>query len=117
DAPFGAHPKGVITYSSDGRMTCVISYDERKRLSADRVAAPAAERAEAFATSFAYSGRYSLDGGHIRHHVEIASVENWVGTDLVREISIEGERLTLRTPPVAVGGALLANELRFERVK
>jgi hypothetical protein len=117
NAPFGASPKGVITYTSDGRMTCLVSYDGRKPLSADRVAAPAAERAQAFATFFAYAGRYSVEGSRIRHHVEISSVQNWVGTDLVREAKIEGGRLTIRTPPVAAGGALSTNELIFERAK
>jgi hypothetical protein len=99
-------------------MTAMISHGGRRPLSvADRVAAPAGERAEAFATFFAYGGRYSLTGDEVIHHVEISSVENWVNTDLVRKFEFEGGRLTLRTPPILVGGITQRTELIFERIK
>jgi len=51
DDPFGSSPTGVLTYTREGRMSAMISYGGRKLLSgADRVSAPAHERAEAFAT-------------------------------------------------------------------
>jgi hypothetical protein len=115
--PFGANPRGFIAYERDGTMTVMVSYDGRKPLSGDRVGAPAAERAEAFATFFAYTGRYTAAGGKISHHVEIASYPNWVGTDLVRDVKVEGRRLTILTPPVPVGGRAQSTELVFERVK
>lgn len=116
--PFGSSPTGILMYTAEGRMAALISYGGRKPLSgADRIAAPAEERAEAFATFFAYSGRYSLTGDKVVHHVEIASVENWVNTDLVRLIKLEGDRITLRTPPLSVGGTIITSELVWERVK
>jgi hypothetical protein len=57
----------------------MISHSDRKPLTnGDRISASVDERAEAFATSFAYAGRYSLAGDKIIHHIEIASVQNWV---------------------------------------
>lgn len=88
----------------------------RPLLSADRVAAPAVERADAFATFFAYGGRYSIEGNRLIHHVETASVQNWVGTDLVRTFELTGGRLTLLTPPVLVAGEEIVAELVWERV-
>lgn len=45
----GHHPSGLLTYTANGRMMAIISDDGRKPLSiADRVAAPADERAEAY---------------------------------------------------------------------
>ncbi|MCA1618869.1 MAG: lipocalin-like domain-containing protein [Acidobacteria bacterium] len=118
DAPYGPHPTGLLTYTREGRMAAIISHSGRKPLSrADRISAPAEERAEAFATFFAYAGRYSLGGDKVIHHVEISSVENWVNTDLVRLIKLEGDRLTLRTPPISVGGVTQTTELIWERVK
>ncbi len=67
--------------------------------------------AEAFATFFAYGGRYSLDGDRLTHHVEVASVENWVGTDLVRMLESSEGRLRLRTPPLLVSGEPRVSEL------
>ena len=60
---FGPNPIGFITYTTDGRMMAIITYSGRKPLSVpDHVAAPADERAEAFASMIAYAGRYSLAG-------------------------------------------------------
>lgn len=53
--PYGANPTGALTYTSDGRVTVLLSYRDRKALTgSDRIAAPVAERADAYATFFAY---------------------------------------------------------------
>ena len=118
DAPFGPTPTGFLTYTPEGRMILIISYSGRKPLSgADRIASPVIERAEAFSTSFAYAGRYSVSGDQVIHHVEVASVENWVNTDLVRLLRLEGDRITLQTPPLSVGGVIQTSELVWERIK
>lgn len=117
-ATAGVHPAGYLTYTADGRMTAIITYEGRKPLSVnDHAAAPAEERAEAFATMVAYAGRYSYAAGKVTHHVEAASVQNWVNADLVREVKFEGNRLILRTPPMLVGGASVVTELVCERLK
>lgn len=115
--PYGSKPTGLLTYMADGRMTAMIAYDGRPALSGDRVSAPPAERAAAYATFFAYAGRYKVDGDRVTHHVEIASVPNWVGTDLVRVMAVRGNRLTLSTPALSVGGRSQSTELVWERAK
>src|SRR5216683_6603580 len=76
---FGPSPIGFLTYTTDGRVMAIITYGGRKALSInDRVSAAVEERAEAFATMFAYAGRYTLSGDKVVHHVEAASVPNWV---------------------------------------
>jgi lipocalin-like protein len=117
DAPFGVSPTGVITYTTEGRMMAMISYGGRKPLSGDRISSPAPERADAFATFFAYAGRYWVDGDKVVHHVEISSVQNWVNTDMHRLVKFDGDRITLRTPPLSVGGTTQATDLVWERVK
>jgi lipocalin-like protein len=116
DPPIGSNPTGLITYTAEGTMMAIISSTGRKPLSGDRISAPAAERAEAFATFFAYAGRYSLEGDKVIHHVEIASVQNWVNTDMVRMVTFENNRIILRTPPLSVGGKLQTTVLVWERV-
>ena len=72
DAPYGPNPSGFITYTGDGRVMAIISHSGRKPLaSGDRISASVDERAEAFATSFSYAGRYSLAGDRIVHHVRL----------------------------------------------
>jgi Lipocalin-like domain len=117
---FGRNPTGLLTYTAEGRMIGIITFDGRKRLSVpDYISAPAQERAEAFATMVAYAGRYTFAGDKVIHHVEAAWMENYVNTDQVRFIvRFQGNRLTLRTPPFLKGGVKLANqELEWERMK
>jgi Lipocalin-like domain len=76
ETPFGASPKDVLIYTFDGRMSAIITHGGRKPLSGDRVSTPVEEKAEAFATSFAYAGRYALSGDKVTHHVEVSTVKN-----------------------------------------
>lgn len=108
----------MLTYTSDGKMMLILTYGERKPLtSGDRRAASVAERAEAYATSFAYGGHFSITDNKIVHHVEISTVENWVDTDLVRQARFEGAKLILTTPTLSVGGKQQITELVWERMK
>jgi hypothetical protein len=117
DTPFGPSPAGFLTYTRDGRMTAMISYGGRKRLSSsDSRLASAEEEAEAFRTFVAYAGRYWLDGGKVIHHVEISSIQNWVDTDLIRSIKFEGARIVLVTLPTSDGGKIQTFELIWHRL-
>ena len=116
-APYGPAPNGFVTYTADQRVAVIITHSDRKPLSVvDRAGAPAAERADAFATLIAYAGRYRLSGDSVIHHVEAGSVQNWVGTDLVRRVSFRGDQLVLRSPPTALAGQVRTYELVWERV-
>jgi len=117
DAPFGASPTGFLTYTREGRMSAMISYGGRKPLSvSDWSLAPAEEKAEAFGTFAAYAGRYTLKEDRVIHHVEISSLQNWVGTDLVRLVRIQNDRIILATLPTATDGKIQTWELVWERV-
>jgi len=114
----GQKPTGFITYTADGRMSVVITAEARKPLSVnDRIAAPAEERAEAFSTVIAYAGRYTFTGDKVVHHVEVSWMPNQVGTDLVRSVKLEGDRLILRTTPTQQGGVQITTDLVWERLK
>ena len=74
--PYGLNPVGFLTYADDGRMTALISYGERKTLSAG--GGSIEEQAEAFKTFLAYAGRYTLNGDKVTHTVEVSSIQNYV---------------------------------------
>ena len=116
--PYGPHPIGFITYTTDDRFMVTIAFDGRKPLSGnDPITAPIEERAQAFATFFAYAGRYTFTGDRVIHHVEVASVQNWVNTDQLRLVTLKGDRLSLRTLSSPIGGVAHSAELVFERIK
>jgi hypothetical protein len=114
----GQKPTGFITYTREGRMSVVITAKARKPLSInDFVSAPAEERAQAFAPMIAYAGRYTFTGDKVIHHVEASWMPNRVGTDLVRPVKLQADRLFLRTPATLVAGAQTTTELVWERMK
>jgi hypothetical protein len=120
-APYGVDPVGFLTYTGDGRVTALISYGGRKRLSVLPVggATPSQmeEQAEAFKTFLAYAGRYTLTGDKVIHHIEISSIQNYVDKDLARTVKFEDDRITLLTPPTSVNGKIQTVELIWQRMR
>ncbi len=114
---YGPHPSGLITYTADGRMSVLETYDNRKPLSKDREAAPLEERAEAFSTMVAYAGSYTLDGDKVIHHPEV-SASPGPSRDQVRFVTFQDQdHVSLRTPPVMRNGKPEIHEMFWERVK
>jgi Lipocalin-like domain len=113
DTPYGPNPIGILTYTGDGRVSALISYGGRRPLGA---LAPVQEQAEAFKTFLAYAGRYTLDGDNVTHLVEISSIQNYVGKDLLRTVKFQGEQIILVTPPTRVNGKIQILELIWQRL-
>jgi len=118
EPPYGSNPVGFLTYTKDGRVTALISYSGRKRLSIGaKGTALLEEQAEAFKTFLAYGGRYRLSGEKIIHSIEISSIQNYVDKELVRNIKFQGNRIVLLTPPTMVNGKIQTVELVWERLE
>jgi lipocalin-like protein len=58
----------------------------------------------------------TVDGDKAIHHVEISSIQDWVGMDLVRSIKFEGERVVLARSPALDGGKIQTFELIWQRL-
>jgi Lipocalin-like domain len=123
-APFGGAPTtGLIVYSPDGFVSATLMQVDRASLgrpvrnSADVAEAAGTSVEAAFKGYMAYCGRYSLadDGRTVTHHLDCALYPDWVGTDLVRHGTLDGDRLTLTTPPIDVDGVEQHGRLVWER--
>ncbi|NJM68872.1 MAG: lipocalin-like domain-containing protein [Scytonema sp. RU_4_4] len=122
---YGPNPIGYITYTAEGRMMVVFSKSDRPPFSEDIrtpfskniCSLPTEECVQAFSTFNAYAGTYTLNGNTVTHHVEVASIPNRIGKDLVRTFMLNGNRVTLRTPPTNTDGVLKVFELLWERVE
>jgi hypothetical protein len=112
--PYGANPEGFLTYTANGRVTALISYDGRKSLSFG--GGTKAEQAEALNTFLAYAGRYTLNGEKVTHHIELSSIQNYVGKNLARSVKFQDDQLTLVTPPTPVNGKVQVVELVWQRL-
>jgi len=110
----------LLTYTEDGRVSAMISYSDRKRLSAFSAGGVSqqslAEQAEAFKTFLAYAGRYTLSGDQVTHHVEVSSIQNYVDKDLIRTVRFDGEQIILVTPATVVNGKIQVIELIWQRL-
>jgi Lipocalin-like domain len=116
---FGERPNGHLIYTAGGRMTVNISADGRKPLSGDRFTTPADERAQAFSTNVAYSGTYDITPEGIMHHVEVATFQNWVGTEQFRYVTVDGDTMNVKTPPIKgpPDGKMKVMTLVFKRLE
>ena len=80
--PLGDDAVGRLIYSGDGFMAAFLA------------------RADGWSDALAYSGTWErLGEEEVVHHVSISTRRSFVGTDLVRAVSWEGDDLVLTTPP------------------
>jgi len=118
EPPYGMSPVGFLTYTEDGRVTALISYGGRKPLSSGtKPLVLLEEQAEAFKTFLAYAGRYRLSGDTVIHSIEISSIQNYVGKELVRSVKFQDDRIVLVTPPTMVNGKIQTLELVWDRLE
>ena|SRR5215204_2448020 len=89
---YGEHPKGVLVMTPE-RLTLVLTGEGRKAPQTDE------DRVASFRSMFAYSGPYTVEGDRLAIKVEIAWNEAWTGTDQVRFVKLEGDKLFVETAP------------------
>ena len=115
---FGRNPKGFLSYSRDGRMNAILVKDVRPK-QADMAQATTEDKVQLFSSMYAYAGTFTVDGNTVTHHVDISWNENWTGTDQVRNVRLDGDRLYISTNPQSNGidGRITVAELVWEKVK
>jgi hypothetical protein len=113
---FGEQLNGYLSYSADGRMYAIVTADNRLK----PLATPTDEqRVKLYQTMFAYGGTYTLEGNKVIHHVDISWNEAWTGTEQIRFFKLEGNTLTISTPPFKrpQDGREVRSVLTWEKVK
>jgi Lipocalin-like domain len=93
----GEHPNGYLIYTPGGRMMVIVVADEREPPKTDE------DRIALHKFMVAYSGRYTVSGGQVTHHVDVSWNQSWTGTDLVRAFKIEDDKLVITTAPTKYG--------------
>ncbi len=94
--PWGADAHGMLIYAADHHVMVVVCSAGRPRLSTESVReAPVEQKVAAFETYFSYAGTWELRGDDICHRVSYALNPNFIGTDQIRSIALDGDRLTL----------------------
>jgi Lipocalin-like domain len=103
--PLGEAAVGYIMYGEDGHMSVTISRPDRAKFATeDLLGGDAEEKARAAGTYVSYCGRYEFRGDTVVHRVKLSLFPNWVGIEQESLVEIEGNRLTLSTRPILLGG-------------
>mgnify|MGYP000972769283 CR=1 FL=1 len=93
-APFGQHLEGFIRYLPDGDMICMIVKADRPNFTTGgQWDADDGEKAAAYNSMLAYSGRFRVDGEFVIHEVKTSLFPNWKDGEQRRQVRIEGGEL------------------------
>jgi len=115
--PFGEDAQGYIMYSPDGYMAVAIMNPHRPRYASEDIRGGTTSEKEAAADSYvSYCGKYKVQGDRVIHHVEVSFFPNFVGQSIVRYFKLQGNLLTLTTPPFLFEGRQETGKLVWERV-
>ena len=98
--PFGSNPTGLIHYTADGGMSACIARADRPRWSTGNPRnAPEGERLAAFESYFHYAGTWRTEERAGRtvviHSVTHSLNPDFVGSEQVRTVDLDGDTLTL----------------------
>jgi hypothetical protein len=102
--PYGPRGMGLVSLTGDGRMMAVL-VDGRARL-------PDGAKRE----YSSYCGNYTFDGSTLITTVDAASDPSRMGSQQVRKVRFEGERMILVPPEREEGGVKFRREVAWERV-
>jgi hypothetical protein len=91
-APYTDAPLGRIIYEPGGRMAAFMMHPGWPHAEIERGAA-------------SYSGAYRVENGEVHHLVDFANNRAMIGSDLVRAIAWDGDRLLLSCPAINEPGA------------
>lgn len=98
--PFGPDATGVLHYTDDGGMAvCIARADRPKWSSGTPRNAPDGERLAAFESFFHYAGRWRIEDRNgqavVVHSVTHSLNPDFVGSEQVRDVGLDGDTLTL----------------------
>ncbi len=102
--PYGGKPMGRVMFNAEGRMMAV-TCDGRPDL-------PQGAKRE----YSSYIGTYSFDGSRLVTRFDGASDPSRIGTDQVRGVGFDGDRMVLSPPPRQTDSGEQFRELTWERI-
>jgi hypothetical protein len=116
---FGEQPLGVLTYDPNGIINVQFMKKRRDNFASDAYGTGSADEiTQAFKSYQAYFGSYfEKEPGVIVHKIEGCIFPNWSGKEEIRYARIEGNKLTLTTPPTRVGDQEISVDAVWQRVQ
>jgi len=116
--PLGQDAAGYIIYNEDGYVSVAIMSPNRPKFaSGDIFGGTTEEKVAAADIYISYCGRYEIQEDKVIHRIEVSFFPNWIGADQERIFDLDGERLSLSTPPFLIGGVQQTAHMVWERVR
>jgi hypothetical protein len=116
--PLGRKATGLLMYAVDGTMAAQLMRADRPHFPDGDLARGSAEDIRRTLIGYtAYFGTFSINANRqtITHHVLGSLYPDWIGTQQLRHFEFNGNRLTLKTPPMRISGQTHSGVLEWER--
>jgi len=118
ERPFGDKPRGRITYTADGFLSAHVMHAERAMFTTGGLySGTPAEKAAAYDSYIAYYGGFTVDTAArtVTHTLTGSLFPNWTGSSQTRYYAIDGDVLTLSTPPMERDGKEITVHVAWRR--
>lgn len=105
--PLGQSPRGLLIYGENDLMAAQLGDPDRPGFNInDRALGTPEELKAAFEGYTAYFGRYEVDEAQkaVIHYPDMALFPNYIGSEQVRYVQLEGNHLFLSTNPISFQG-------------
>ena len=116
---WGDQPAGNLIYTAEGRMSVhVLRTDRLAFATEDARSGTIEEMRSCFEGYCAYYGTFEIDEQQmtVTHFVERDLIPNYDGDSLTRHIHLDGDTLTLTTPPTIISGKESVSDLIWVRL-
>lgn len=107
DGPLGPDPRGLLFYSPDGHVSL-------NMMRTGTTEAGTARDDPQSRMYLSYAGTWRLEGNRVLHSITVAPHPRWVGTEQSRELTLDGNRLTLCG--VSLSGPKRLRRVQWQRV-
>lgn len=115
--PAGENPLGYLMYTSNGYMSAQVMAEERQQFAVDDPRGGTFEEyADAMKTYSGYCGTYEVRENVIIHNMEVSWYPNWTGTQIIRYFKLDGDMLTVNSPPMLVEGVQLTAHAVWQKI-
>ena len=105
---FGAHPKGYLLLTREGRSMALTTGQARTPGESDGA------RAALHKSMLAYTGKYRVEGDEFITTVDASWNESWNGTEQRRRFRVEGDKLFIESAPAP--SILFPGKVDFRRI-
>ena len=116
--PLGTEAKGYISYSIEGFVFVHVMAANRPPFALnDPFGGSLKEDSSAMKSHISYAGSYECRGSNVIHRVTVSSCPNWVGTEQIRIVSLDKDRLVLSADGVRFQGNVVTAHILWDRAE